>query len=812
MFTRGYLKSIEYLHLLENLDSFEFVPDYKKFGSSATFLCDLLQYLKNHPKILTYMLFNSELNHKEYLDVLCKTVLSSLYCDCFSNADKEAVVGMLEEIIDIYVNFFDVPTKIHSNQSLFSFLYKYLCNQIPEMKIFYKLCFQDAITEIIAEDSLYLDIDPNRAFMRFTDSERNKNFGSIDSADYKEKLNMYKQWTIKKLKYHVSKLINLIKTNISALPSSFVCIFKRIYSKLVQLFNANQVNVISNDLIFLHLICSAIESPEMFGLTDVHISRIARHNLKQCSLILQKLAFSKHSSHQELWSSFHGDSTLSFIIDHILRAADNAAFAIDSKSLKVNHILMPEFELHNLLQFIQVFLNENNQESTPLEQIFEKIPEKVLNFQLTFKSQKKQPTPKLALLNFPRFESNQFSKSKNELSNEFIESSKWFELLQNLNDFGQVLLMNISCEQRKPIGLMSDEDLKAKLGDQTNNLEHLTNLQKVVDEVFRSELRLSSHVPSFTSNQAMETPESSKLIDLSPVSTDLTEMFFETHVDEEASFASSEENLHSLVNSSLNFEDMNSSLDQPGVDVKFSPRSSPVNKHASVDSGTKNIQTESLEVTKSVFNTDSEPIQFPFDDLHDLLSKSSLDHYQKEFSDAKYSETFTPRNFETSFNKSFFSMSNLKSIKDKMKDKNPFKDLNRNNKKISLQTVSSIDTNLTFENKHITSSAQLSNNAGDIIASEIMNKYRPSVLLNDNNVNIPPETQINSLIDFTNSPEEEELGDSHKISICQEAKLKLRKLMSFINLSVPHQEFRFLNIKDKNHFVLFLKVILVCRT
>lgn len=47
------------------------------------------------------------------------------------------------------------------------------------------------------------------------------------------------------------------------------------------------------DLIFTLFICPAIVTPEIYGITDVPISEVARHNLMQVAQILQMLALRK---------------------------------------------------------------------------------------------------------------------------------------------------------------------------------------------------------------------------------------------------------------------------------------------------------------------------------------------------------------------------------------------------------------------------------------------------------------------------------------------------------------------------------------
>jgi len=123
-------------------------------------------------------------------------------------------------------------------------------------------------------------------------------------------------------------------------------------------FNFLQVSIMCTDLVFGSFICPVIVNPELFGITELFMSDIARFNLMQVAQIIQRLAMWQwqevDAKMTEVFSQFDKNCLWS-IMEEILEASDNlieekeAAKSVNLSGLTRTAVVMTENELHNLV-------------------------------------------------------------------------------------------------------------------------------------------------------------------------------------------------------------------------------------------------------------------------------------------------------------------------------------------------------------------------------------------------------------------------------------------------------------------------------
>ncbi|KAH9402392.1 GTPase-activating protein and VPS9 domain-containing protein 1 [Tyrophagus putrescentiae] len=662
----------EYLELIDELnqnDNANFVKGYKKFGSNEVFLTQMLQYLASNPKSVSYLLFYAEKSCTGFLDPLCKITLSTVYSHCQQDRDKTAIVDLMEELLEININFYnDFRRQIHSKYSAFCLVYRNFCDELSELKTFYKLALYQPIMQVLSEDNLFLDIDSNRAAMRFLPKERTKHFGIENTDEYRENLIKYKKWTLQKLRTFIGNFISSLRANIFAFPQSLATVIIRVYSKLIEHLEFQQVYAICIDLIFCFLICPAIQNPDLFGITDLHVNHIAHYNLLQCAQIIQLLALSKwescNSTYQEVCDLFDKDC-LSFVIDHILGIFNNFSLPKSIESSPLPYFLISEFELKLFLEYIKLLLSDSDQNDNPIKGYFNSLPESVINFKLdSTKSEslnRKSPVTKMSASEATpsSVELAEVIRSQNE---DFVSSYKLLFFNRN------ILQITNESSSPKMIGLLKEKDFIAKIREKDVGIsDEVDLLVKKVEGLFLEDMYTHLTEIKFNNKSQVDVcSETPSLIDCASTNLDFLSAFNHRQID-----CSFKENLSGedlSLNYNNNRELKPELLDLPSSNVADQPT-------ITFDTVDKSPPTLLLDLDSPTLNTARSTNQ-PKPETDDALIFETLPSPNEEkfiepLQSSITNETSTTASSQrrgSTHKKGFFSISNFKNIKDKVKN------------------------------------------------------------------------------------------------------------------------------------------------
>ncbi|XP_027203261.2 GTPase activating protein and VPS9 domains 1 [Dermatophagoides pteronyssinus] len=749
----------------------EFIEGYKKFGSNESLLSQLLQHLRDNPKSISYLLFYAEKECSNFLDLLCKIIISTVYNHCFLDHDKLSLIDMMEELIEIYINFYDdLRRHMHSKNSSFGIVYRNFCDEQSELKTFYRLALTKPIMLVLSEDSLFLDIDSNRAVMRFCQEERQKHFGSENSPEYEENLNKYKKWTIQKMKYFVNNFIRSLKENIYAFPQSLIWLMVRMYTKLIERFDYQKVNSIFVDMIFFYLICPAIQNPDLFGITDLHINHIAHYNLMQCAQIIQMLALSnweKVSGPYQQVCSLFDRNCLSFIMEHIFIVAKNSTDSISQQqqqrrsstsieSIELPYFLCSDIELKFLLEYIGLFLQRNDQPDQPLNTYYRQLPQSILNFD---------------------YDDGKVNSLKSERS---IRKSKSIsDYIDSLDEFSSLNIKHLLANNGDNLPTLkclfnSKQIFKITNQNFSQRFIGMKNEEKILGNIIDRQIILNETVDRIRE-------EIDKLFNLEIDNFPCSPIINDTSIDK------TNNNLASLLRSNDDDDDNDQSINEIEND--------PINQSFD-DTFDDEINMQSLGT-----------LTLQLGDLVDLdITSNEMDRNRNH----------SPELNESNSNKSSSGnpvgkkvISSFKNIKDKMKNIS----LSKDNKQQQQQRTSLIDLSKTNNNVQIGNQSIIADRT-EIKAEtdKIFDKYRSTTTTTKQlqqsmeNENISNQQRYSpDLIILNNNDVENSIVD---IDFLGDIHLKIYKLISLIDLFHVYRRYKFLNLSNKNDFILFLKILL----
>ncbi|RWS15868.1 GTPase-activating protein and VPS9 domain-containing protein 1-like protein [Dinothrombium tinctorium] len=350
-----------YCFVASALENATFVDSFKKLSSFDSYFSDLMLKLRKNPKLVAQCLIEGESSSMEMTTNVIPILMSSLYCDCLLQEDKILVLHLLRELLIHELSNCDNPRRLlRQGVSAFSKFYKLFSECLTSSKLFLTVSLREAVINLLIEDDLFLDIDPQRAAQRFSREERIRHFGQEKSPSYDDNLSQYKSWIISKLSSLVMKFIDGIQSNIHCFPESLCWLVKQINSTLKssEKVEEREIWFICADFVFGYFICHAIVNPELYGIVDIHVNHIARFNLMQVAQIIQALALSKWESTDpkldDLYSKFPKDC-LSSVLDFLLIECTNELPAGSARSMQEitrTCTLITEGDLHFLMKFL----------------------------------------------------------------------------------------------------------------------------------------------------------------------------------------------------------------------------------------------------------------------------------------------------------------------------------------------------------------------------------------------------------------------------------------------------------------------------
>uniref|UniRef100_A0A1B6E0D7 Receptor-mediated endocytosis protein 6 homolog n=1 Tax=Clastoptera arizonana TaxID=38151 RepID=A0A1B6E0D7_9HEMI len=355
----------------DSLESTKFVDAYKILGyQEAIMYGHFLNCLRSSPELLASCLVAGEQLLPEAMAQVIQSLVAGLYGSCILPEDKLIVLQLLRHLTEMQMVPSDDPRRLLRHGSgAFSLLYSSFHAGLFSAKLFLTAALHDPIMQLLMEDEKYLDIDPDKAAVRFSPEERFKKFGQEGTPEYAANLQKYRNWTISCLVTTTKRFISSLHENMHCFPTSVCWLVRQISSLLTKGGNVEEEEVfaIITDLVFSNFICPAIVNPEPYGITDAPIGSIARFNLIQVAQILQMLAMRRYKAGdpkvEDLYSQF-GKECVSAILDQMLEGIqtenkNEEASVADNRIKEISRTaaLFTEAELHNLVTFLRTVAN-----------------------------------------------------------------------------------------------------------------------------------------------------------------------------------------------------------------------------------------------------------------------------------------------------------------------------------------------------------------------------------------------------------------------------------------------------------------------
>ncbi|XP_077267366.1 GTPase-activating protein and VPS9 domain-containing protein 1-like isoform X3 [Temnothorax americanus] len=359
------------------LENSHFIDAYKYLRYQACLSYgEFLGALRKSPKLLASCLVEGDRVIPESMQTIVQCLAAGLYGSCILPEDKSLVLQLLRHLMLLQIIPSDNPRRLlRHGTCAFSKFYSIFHESLFSAKLFLTAALHSPIVQLLMEDEMFLDIDPDKAPIRFPPAERLKKFGKEGTAEYQAKLQRYRLWTVNSLYRITQRFIVNIRDTIHCFPTSVCWLVRQMAGLLSKNGNVDpkEVHAMCTDLVFTYFICPAIVNPEPYGITDAPISYVARFNLMQVGQILQMLSLQKYQSIDnkviDLYKKFEKDS-VSSIIDSMLDGAteelEEEPTIIDNnkfQGLSRSAALFTESELNSLITFLNTIAGDNTGET-----------------------------------------------------------------------------------------------------------------------------------------------------------------------------------------------------------------------------------------------------------------------------------------------------------------------------------------------------------------------------------------------------------------------------------------------------------------
>ncbi|XP_017887031.1 GTPase-activating protein and VPS9 domain-containing protein 1 isoform X1 [Ceratina calcarata] len=364
------------------LESPNFVDVYKYLNyQTCLSYGEFLGAFRKSPKLIALCLVEGDKLLPDLVQTIVQLLAAGLYGSCLLPEDKILLLKLLRHLMLLQIIPSDNPRRLlRHGTCAFSRLYSIFHESLFSAKFFLTAALHNPIVQLLMEDEMFLDIDPDKAPIRFPAAERLKKFGKEGTTEYESKLQRYRLWTVNSLFNITQRFITSIRENMHCFPSSICWLVRQMAGLLGKNGNVDskEVHAMCTDLVFTYFICPAIVNPEPYGITDAPISYVARFNLMQVGQILQMLSLMKYqavdSKTFDLYKKFDKDS-ISSIIDTMVNGAaeeleDEPNISIDNNKLRGlsrSAALFTETELNTFIIFLQTIAAETAVENAAFD-------------------------------------------------------------------------------------------------------------------------------------------------------------------------------------------------------------------------------------------------------------------------------------------------------------------------------------------------------------------------------------------------------------------------------------------------------------
>ena len=289
--------------LLAKLEEVQFLEAYRRCGHHASTISAVFDVLLQSPRGVAEFLDAADKIPRDVIpnyspEDLSRAIFNLLYGSAIFPNDEKKLLEVLAHLIKL--ELFPSPDLrkiLRKGNTAFSRLYSLLNEQLLSAKVFLTAALHEPIMSLLAQDELYLDIEPNKSPQRFPVEERRRRFGSDPtSPKYQKLVSEYHKMIIGRLSSIVIKFISALQNSMTCFPPTLAWLVRQLYTMLLEkLKDESKARLICTDLVFTCFVCPAVTNPETIGvISDTPVGTIARFNLMQVGQILQTLALLPH--------------------------------------------------------------------------------------------------------------------------------------------------------------------------------------------------------------------------------------------------------------------------------------------------------------------------------------------------------------------------------------------------------------------------------------------------------------------------------------------------------------------------------------
>uniref|UniRef100_A0A5S6R644 Receptor-mediated endocytosis protein 6 n=1 Tax=Trichuris muris TaxID=70415 RepID=A0A5S6R644_TRIMR len=438
-------------------DAAALLPNY------TSTLTELLRLLLNNSRLVANVLHLLDTLEPPFSDEACRILFTGAFGCCQFVGDEKCLVEALSCLMRLQLvsnSQLDLRRTLRKGRGSFCKLYRLLIESLSSAKLFLTSALHAPVLRLISQNELFLDLDPERAAMRLSASEKLAYYGAEGSVQYKENVAGCRNWVIQQLVSSTRQFIQSIKASMHCFPPSLGWLLRQLYSMLryAARLVPTDCDLICTELVFTYFLCPAIANPEAFGiLSDMAIGSAERFNLIQIGQILQTLAVSKWDSTDpklvELYGQFEGDSVSSIVDSIVCNSSPHGGlediYQLDGKLTRHLSAMTIE-ELDKLLNLIRRVL-ESSSSPPEVEAVWNEMKQLLNTLPTSFcvsPQQDGEPTPSRtrSYIKLPRSIGISLIKSPSESDSSNSVSS----------DAPVVLLIPISSSP-EPIGLLPEE-------------------------------------------------------------------------------------------------------------------------------------------------------------------------------------------------------------------------------------------------------------------------------------------------------------------------------------------------------------------
>ncbi|XP_018323266.1 receptor-mediated endocytosis protein 6 homolog isoform X2 [Agrilus planipennis] len=343
---------------LNNLTNTVFVHAKDVLNQETSQFGELLQILRSKPEMLSHLLVLgiTESSLQEEAKNVINSLTSGLYGALLLPEDVSLVLSLLQHLAKLELVTADNPRrKLRRKCCAFSQLYFLFHENLPAAKLFLTAALRKPIMQVIAKKDGYLDVDPEKTLSRFMHKKTNTRCLSED-----EEIGQFRRKTVDELVYFATYFIRSIRESINCFPGSFAWLIGHVSDLMTKTYGilSREVREVNTDLIFTLFICPAIVHPEAYGICDISICEVVRHNLMQVAQILQAIALFNFNDlepkYADFYALFEQESVYDIIGDLLKNSTNEHELGIDHvPEVARTSVLFTLEELHNLVAFLQ---------------------------------------------------------------------------------------------------------------------------------------------------------------------------------------------------------------------------------------------------------------------------------------------------------------------------------------------------------------------------------------------------------------------------------------------------------------------------